>query len=150
MRRVADQTLNNESVGNSDNAEELLEAMRQATIEEEKQVFQGKLAAEKAKARETARANQLKIGQMVAERDEALALIEATRIADAKNIERIAVETTRAVQKVERALTTLIAILAAAGGFYLFTGAPSEYRVLTLPLCVLAARLVLFLSIKKS
>jgi hypothetical protein len=61
MRRLADQTLNNEFVVTNENAENLLEAMRQATIEEEKKVFQGQLAAEKAKAKETLKARQTQI-----------------------------------------------------------------------------------------
>jgi hypothetical protein len=69
---------------------------------------------------------------------------KATRIADAKNIERIAVETTRAVQKVERVLTTLIAILAAAGVFNYFTGALSEYRIWTLVIGGLLAAFALY------
>jgi hypothetical protein len=40
LRRLADQTLNNENVVTTENAAELLEAMRQATIEEEKKTFE--------------------------------------------------------------------------------------------------------------
>jgi hypothetical protein len=132
MRRLADQTLNNESVVTSENAEELLEAMRQATIEEEKQAFQGQLAAQKARAGEASRANQLKIRQTAAERDEALAKLAAARIQDGNNIQRIAADTTRTARRVERSLTTVILVLAAAGVFNYFTGALSEYRLWTL------------------
>jgi hypothetical protein len=100
MRRLADQTLNNEFVVTNENAENLLEAMRQATIEEEKKVFQGQLAAQKAKAKETLKARQTQIRQATAERDEALALLQAGRAADVKNID--ASETTRTVRRVEK------------------------------------------------
>lgn len=51
LRRLADQTLNNENVVTADNVPGLLETMRQATIEEEKRAFEKKLAEEREKHR---------------------------------------------------------------------------------------------------
>jgi hypothetical protein len=144
MRRLADQTLNNESVVTNENAEDLLEAMRQATIEEEKKVFQSQLAAVKAKANETLKARQIQIKQTTAERDEALALLQAGRSADAKNIDRIARETTRTVRRIEKCLTAFIVFLAAAGVFNYFTGLLTEYRIWTLVVGALLAGFALY------
>jgi hypothetical protein len=50
MRRLADITLNNEKIVTGENASELLKAMRQATIEEEKKEFESRLELERKKA----------------------------------------------------------------------------------------------------
>jgi hypothetical protein len=48
LRRLADQTLNDETVITDENAEELLEAMRRATAEDERFQYEQKLKASKA------------------------------------------------------------------------------------------------------
>jgi hypothetical protein len=144
MRRLADQTLNNESVVTNENAEDLLEAMRQATIEEEKKVFQGQLAAEKAKANQTLKTRQTQIRQATVERDEALALLHAGRAEDVQNIARIARETTKTVRRVETCLTVLIGGLAVAAVFNYFTGWLTEYRIWALGMSALLAAFALY------
>ena len=144
MRRLADQTLNNETVVTNENAGDLLEAMRQATIEEEKKGFQEELAAQKARSSETLRAKQVQIKQATAERDEALALIQANRAADEQKIKRIARNTTRTVRKIEVCLNTTILILAAGGIINYFAGVLTEYRVWTLVVGTLLAAFGLY------
>jgi hypothetical protein len=121
-----------------------MEAMRQATIEEEKKVFQEQLAAQKARSSETLRARQVQIKQATTERDEALALIQANRAADEQKIKRIARNTTRTVRKVEVCLNTTILILAAGGIINYFTGVLTEYRVWTLVVGTLLAAFGLY------
>jgi hypothetical protein len=121
-KRIADQTLNNELVVTNENAEELLEAMRQATIEDEKKAFEGKLAAEKAKAKETLSANAIKTRRATEERDEARAQLDAREQEDAQNIQRIAGDVTTMVRRVETCLTLAIAVLAVVRCFQLFHG----------------------------
>lgn len=141
MRRLADQTLNNESVVTNENASELLEAMRQATIEEEKSLFEQKLNEERAKARRLSLADKKKLQQATAERDEAMAQVAVGRELTFKNVDRIARETTDFVKKIEWILTGVIALIAVAGIYNYFTGTLSEYRVWTL---VVGALLALF------
>jgi hypothetical protein len=144
MRRLADQTLNNESVVTNENAGELLEAMRQATIEDEKKVFEGKLAAEKAKTKETLSANAIKTRRATEERDEARAQLEARERDDAQNIQRIAADITTMVRRVETCFTLAIAALAVAGVFNYFTGVLSEYRIWSLVIAGLLAAFALY------
>jgi hypothetical protein len=144
MRRLADQTLNNESVVTNENAEDLLEAMRQATIEDERKVFAGQLAAEKAKAKETLGANAIKTRRATEERDEARAQLGAREQDDAQNIRRIAVDVTTMMRRVEGGLTLVIAALAVAGIFNYFTGVLSEYRIWSLVIAALLAAFALY------
>jgi hypothetical protein len=144
MRRLADQTLNNESVVTNENAEDLLEAMRQATIEDERKVFAGQLAAEKAKAKETLGANAIKTRRATEERDEARAQLGAREQDDAQNIRRIAVDVTTLMRRVEGGLTLVIAALAVAGIFNYFTGVLSEYRIRSLVIAALLAAFALY------
>jgi hypothetical protein len=144
MRRLADQTLNNESVVTNENAEDLLEAMRQATIEDEKKVFAGQLAVEKAKVKEMLSANATKARRATEERDEARAQLEAREREDAQNIRRIAGDVTTMVRRVERFLTLAIAVLAVAGVFNYFTGVLSEYRIWSLVIAALIAAFALY------
>lgn len=144
MRRLADQTLNNEFVVTNENAEDLLEAMRQATIADEKKVFEEQLATEKAKAKARLSANATKTRIAIEERDEARAALEARLAQDAENVRRIAGEVTTTVRRVETLLTLIIALLAVAGIFNYFTGILSEYRIWSLVVAALLAAFALY------
>jgi cation transport ATPase len=137
MRRLADQTLNNESVVTGENAGELLEAMRQATIEEEKKAFEGRLADEKAKATARLTAGRGELKQVRAERDEARLTLQASREADLKRLGSVAQRTSMIVRRIDRFLTAAVFILAAVGVVNYFTGWFTQFRVWSLIIAAL-------------
>jgi hypothetical protein len=125
LRRLADQTLNDETVITDENAEQLLDAMRRATVEEERIQYEQKLKREQeltASARAAAKEN-------AKERDLALAQLDEFRIAHVDAIKSIAMATTDTVGRVNRAMTWIIYLLAALiASNYLF-GWLAAYRI---------------------
>jgi hypothetical protein len=69
LRKLADQTLNDETVVTSENAERLLEVMRQATVEEERAKFETELEQQKARHRAQQRAAAARARNEIAQRD---------------------------------------------------------------------------------
>jgi hypothetical protein len=105
LRRLADQTLNNESVVTSENATELLEAMRQATIEEEKKAFEENLERErsknrKARAAQTAETKRIasEAAAVASQRDDALEVARSLRASREGGVLSIASWTNRTVR----------------------------------------------------
>jgi len=129
LRRLADQTLNNEHVVTDENAAELLEAMRQATIAEEKKAFDEKLAAEQAQNRkiqeeQAVEAEKLRAGAAIvaSERDAALETSRSLRISRQTSVRAIASWTTRTVRMFDYLGTALILLLALGGVLNYFNG----------------------------
>jgi hypothetical protein len=137
LRRLADQTLNDETVITDENAEQLLDAMRRATVEEERIQYEQKLKREQeltASARAAAKEN-------AKERDLALAQLDEFRIAHVDAIKHIAMATTDMVGRVDRAMTWIIYLLAALiASNYLF-GWLAAYRI---PAVIIGFILALF------
>jgi hypothetical protein len=136
MRRLADMTLNNEKVVTDENASELLEAMRQATIEEEKKEFADKLEGERAKHRIALRAQRgianqerERALQIAAERDSALDVLEQDFQTNAARVHLIASEVTKLVRRIGAVLVTVVFILALGGVLNYFTGWLNAYVV---------------------
>lgn len=119
LRRLADQTLNNENVVTPENAGELLEAMRQATIAEEKRVYEEGLAKERQKHRR-AQASQAKETERARsdallatnQRDIARETARVLQAQRADSIQSIARWTTRTVWKFDVAATAMILLVA--------------------------------------
>lgn len=120
LRRLADQTLNNENVVTPENATALLEAMREATIAEEKKAFEENLQREQAKNRE-ARAAQAKQTRQAkseavlatSQRDDAIAAarsLQAQRVDSVRSIARWTTRTVRTFDVLGTALILLIAL----------------------------------------
>jgi hypothetical protein len=118
LRRLADETLNNENVVTPENASELLEAMRQATIEEEKKAFEEDLEREKAKNRkaraaQSAETRRVKSEAVVAatERDDAIEAARKLQVSREASVHSIANWTTQTVRKFDIAGTALILLI---------------------------------------
>ena len=132
LRRLADQTLNNEKVVTADNAAELLEAMRQATIAEEKKAFDAQLAAQEAehlRLDAAQRAEHLRVEEeraaeaeslrasaeiIALQRDSALNAAMSLRTSREASVHAIAKWTTRTVRIFD--LIGTVTILLFAGG----------------------------------
>ncbi|MET3906250.1 hypothetical protein ABID59_000571 [Bradyrhizobium sp. S3.3.6] len=151
LRRLADQTLNNEKVVTADNAAELLEAMRQATIAEEKKAFDEQLAAQTAEhlrldAAQKAEHLRLEAAQkaehlrleeesaaeaerlranaatIASERDSARDAAKSLRTSRETSVHAIAAWTTGTVRIFDLVGTGIILLFAGAGILNYFTG----------------------------
>lgn len=134
IRRLADLTLNDETVITDANAEELLEAMRRATAEEARIEHEKKLSDFKAEADEKlksaqslAREARETAEKAASERDaarEQLANIEAGKIRSIKNL---ALRTNQDCEKIDRIGLSLVVLVALLAGSNYFTGWLAPY-----------------------
>ncbi|AVT82913.1 hypothetical protein [Rhodopseudomonas palustris] len=136
LRRLADQTLNNENVVTPDNAEALLEAMRQATIAEEKKVFEERLAEEQDRHKRihearAAENNQLRAdaAALASERDAALQAARAVRASREESIRSVATWTSSTIKTIDLIGTSAIIVIAACAILNYFTGWLAPFRI---------------------
>lgn len=148
IRRLADLTLNDEKVITDENAEQLLEAMRRATAEDERLLYEEKLKASTAKSKE-----KLQIERQITamakrdadrmEKERALLqeqLIEMRRSRLAA-VREIAGETERFVRRVDVITTALVFIVAMISASNYVFGWLTNYRM---PSALFAGALALF------
>lgn len=109
LSKLADATLNDESVVTTENAERVLEIMRKATVEEEREQFERKLQAEQSKHREAQRKTRAEAKRAVseaeraaAERDLAHAALAARSRADQEKADHLAEQISRRASRIER------------------------------------------------
>lgn len=148
LRRLADQTLNDETVITDENAEQLLEAMRRATVEDERLQYEDKLKASKAELNKKlkserglvaiARAAADKIAE---ERDAALEQLNELNNLRINAIKGIAEATTRLVRQIDRIVTVVVFLLAAISVSNYVFGWLVDYRI---PSAILGGVLALF------
>jgi hypothetical protein len=127
-------TLNNEKVVTDENASELLEAMRQATIEEEKRDFNEKLASVRAKHKEVLqsqqgllRHEQERAEQIAAQRDSALQILEQDFQTTTKRVQAIAAEVSTLVKRIGAVMATIVFVIALCGVLNFVTGWLNAY-----------------------
>jgi hypothetical protein len=131
VRKLADETLNDETVVTAENAERLLEAMKMATVEEEREEYERKLKEQQSKHREMQRKARLETERVVAERNAANAALAARAEADRSKVDQhIQRISSRAVQ-IERAAVGLLLIMGALAIFQYFTGLLTKSPVWT-------------------
>jgi hypothetical protein len=129
MRRLADMTLNNEKIVTGENASELLEAMRQATIEEEKKEFESRLELQRQQAtvklREQRRLTQdrhQEVDRVSRELADARAQIAARHSADVSRATAVASETTKVIGRIGMVVLFALCLAAAAAILNSLTG----------------------------
>jgi hypothetical protein len=117
IQRLADETLNDEHVVTAENANQLLEAMRQATIEEEKAALEATLTADRQKMNKRHRVD-------VNARREAEARADAANIALAAAEAREQNRVNRALNRADRLLAVIDIVILA---LLLFLGGLAAY-----------------------
>ena len=125
IRKLADETLNDERVVTPENADLLLEAMRQATIAEEKGKLEKEFSTQHAEDRKLLAEARRTIRVMDESLRELRALREADKQREARAIQRVIVTTNRHLRFVEIGVT---GVLLALGGLAIIdfaTGWPS-------------------------
>src|SRR5262249_5721715 len=120
-RKLADETLNDERVITTENAEQLLEAMRKAAIEEERQEFEIKLRDQRERHTKAQRKAREEARSAGAERDTAMALVAQRKIADEARVEVIIAQLSRLSKNIEIGVTALLLLLGAAAVINFFT-----------------------------
>ncbi|HEY8097460.1 MAG TPA: hypothetical protein VIE65_15420 [Methylobacter sp.] len=136
IRRLADQTLNDETVITDENAEQLLEAMRRATVEDERLQYEQKLKSSKAVSDKklkseqelTARAHATAT-EIAEQRDAALAQLEQLRSSRFAAIQRIAENTNKFTRLVDQMATSIVFIVAIISSSNYLFGWLANYRV---------------------
>jgi len=138
LRRLADQTLNDETVITDENAEQLLEAMRRATAEDERLRYEQMLKASKAASakklkseRERVAIADAAVDKTAEERDAALAQLKELKNSQINAIKGIAEATTRIVRQIDRIATCAIFVLAVISASNYVFGWLIAYRIPT-------------------
>ncbi len=121
VRRLADETLNDEHVVTAENAERLLEAMRQAAIEEERQQFEARLRDEREKHNQAQRKARAAARSAVTERDTALAIIAQRKAADNAKIDSIVRSLSKLARRLESGTTAVLLLLGVLAVVQYFT-----------------------------
>lgn len=121
VRRLADQTLNDESVVTAENAGQLLEVMKAAAIEEERVVFEQQMAAQKEKHAAERKAISSQRSLALGERDAAQALLAERTIADQKRFEILIKQQNHFIRILELTVIGSLLLLGAAGVVQYFT-----------------------------
>lgn len=119
VRRLADQTLNVETVITDENAEQLLEAMRLATVEEERQQHEQNrkalIARQKEKLeveRDRTATAQAMADRNAEERDRALSELQRIRNSQIQSITMIAKKTSTTARRIDQLGTVAVIIFA--------------------------------------
>ena len=122
VQKLADQTLNNESVVTTENAEHLLNVMREATVEELREKHEAELAAERAAARDYMERSSAEIERLSdlvnASKNREL---EIQRKIDTR-IEGLIAAVNKAATQIEYTVAGILVCLGFAGGINHFIG----------------------------
>jgi hypothetical protein len=129
VRRLADETLNDERVVTTENAGLLLEAMRQATVEEERKQFEAKYRDQQARHRKAQQVVREEADSARVERDAALVELAERRAADEARVDLCVRDVSWWTRLIEITVTALLLIFGAAGILNYFTGVFKEARL---------------------
>lgn len=129
VRKLADETLNNESIVTAANAEHLLEVMREATAEEMREKHEAQLASERKAARASLRQANSEVSRLteaVAElqpqQAQAVALVES-------QLDRVVFSINREAKYIEGIVATVLIALGVAGGYNMWTGTLEGHKI---------------------
>jgi hypothetical protein len=122
VRKLADETLNDESVVTAENAERLLEAMRKATVEEERQEYERKLQLQQSRHREAQRKARNEAQQAIMERDAARAELSARSEADRAKVNGFVRDVSARAALIERFAVGLLLLMGALAILQYLTG----------------------------
>ena len=138
---MADETLNDEKVVTTENAERLFEAMREATVAEERQEYERGLQQQRVRHLETQRKLRMEANKAVAaaqqaatERDAANAALAARKKADQLTADGFARKISTRAKRIERIATGVLLAMGALAVVQYATGWLTTSRVWTLVL----------------
>jgi hypothetical protein len=117
IRRLADETLNDERVVTAENANQLLEAMRQATIEEEKAAMEAQRTADRQRMNKRHKADQSALRDAEARADSATSALAAVEAKDRSRVDGAISRTNIRLAIVDYAILVILLVM---GGFGIY------------------------------
>jgi hypothetical protein len=122
IQRLADMTLNDEHVVTAENANQLLEAMRKATIEEEKAAMEATLTADRQKMNKRHRADVTARREAEARADAATLALAAAEVREQNRVNRAIAKTNWWLAGFDVAITAMLLCLGILGAIDWVTG----------------------------
>lgn len=121
VQRLADETLNNEAIVTSENAERLLQVMREATAEELKAVHEQRLTEERAEAAKLHKLSEAEISSLSEQLEEARQREASAKERTDRQVDLVIQEINRTAFYIEAFFVITLLVLAALGGVNHFT-----------------------------
>ncbi|MCK1386429.1 hypothetical protein [Bradyrhizobium sp. 21] len=122
IQRLADETLNDEHVVTAENANQLLEAMRQATIEEEKAAMEAEKSAVRQRANRRHKADQTALKDAEARADAATSALAGVSAREQGRVARAIARTNRLLAIIDRTILVILLIMGGTGAYDFLTG----------------------------
>lgn len=122
IRKLADETLNDETVVTSENAGQLLDLMRKATAAEERTKYEEELRLQEARHRHAQRRARAYTEEAEAERDEAMAELAQAEAREVAIVRGLIASINRTLRVVEWCTTRLLVVLTLLASVNFFTG----------------------------
>lgn len=123
IRRLADETLNDERVVTSENANQLLDAMRQATIEEEKASMQATISADRQRMDRRHKADLSALRDAQTRADVAASALATAQTRELNRISRAISRTNKWLQAIDVIVLALLLLLGGFAAYDWLTGA---------------------------
>lgn len=127
LQKLADETLNDERVVTTDNAPQLLEAMRAATIEEEKAAFDAKIKQQRDRFTKRQRADSEVIAETQGQLSEVSAALAAAESRESAAIDGLVERTNMTLKLIERCILLVLLALGLLAIYDYATGTLKEY-----------------------
>lgn len=108
LQKLADETLNDERVVTTENAPQLLEAMRAATVEEEKAAFDAKMKQQRDRYSKRHKADAEALAQAQGQLSDVSAALVAAESRENIAIDRLIARTNGRLQLIERCITAVL------------------------------------------
>ncbi|MHC6157515.1 hypothetical protein ACVSQB_37830 [Bradyrhizobium elkanii] len=122
IQRLADETLNDEHVVTAENANQLLEAMRQATIEEEKAAMEAEKTAVRQRANKRHKADQTALRDAEARADAATSALAEVAAKEQARVDRAITRINRQLTIIDRTILAIMLIMGCIGIYDFITG----------------------------
>lgn len=129
VQKLADQTLNNEDLVTSENAEQLLEALREATAEELKEKHEAELQAERTTAQEGLNKASSEINRLSDQVNELRNREANTFALKEHQLKGVVSSVNTMTMRLEVIVASVLVALGIAGGVNFFTGILDPYRI---------------------
>lgn len=127
VRRLADETLNDERVVTAENANQLLEAMRQATIQEEKAAFDEKINQTKERFDRRHKADTDALKRTQAQLDATNAALAAAQDRERGRVDNIIAKTNRTLAAIEYTIMVALILMGVFAAYDFVTGDMKRY-----------------------
>lgn len=128
IQRLADETLNDEHVVTAENANQLLEAMRQATIDEERAAMEAEKSAVRHQANKRHKADQAALKEAEARADAATSALAGIVAKEQDRVTRVIARTNRLLIVIDLTILVILLIMGCIAVYdYVTSGSLKQY-----------------------